>query len=72
MIDESEIYVGNKLKGENNNIIFKILDIYKAKDGFAYIKLKARDGKKYEILKQHFKRLLLIPLIEKEVDEDVD
>ena len=72
MIDESEIYVGNKLKGKNNNIIFKILDIHKAKDGFTYIKLKASDGKKYEILKQHFKCLLLIPLIEKEVDEDVD
>lgn len=67
MIDESEIYVGNKLKGKNNNIVFKILDIYKAGDGFVWLKLKSNDGKKYDVLKQHFKHLLLVHLSEREV-----
>ncbi len=34
MLSDEEIYIGNKFKGKNNNLIFKIKDIYKGNDGY--------------------------------------
>ncbi len=71
MLSDEEIYIRNKFKGKNNNLIFEIKDIYKGNDGYTWVRVKQKN-KTYEILKSHFKRLSLIPLNEREASEDVD
>lgn len=62
-LNEENIYIGNKLRGENNNLVFKILDIFKGEDGFEYVNLvEVKTDRKYCILKSHFKHLKLIPI----------
>ncbi len=62
-LNEEDIYIGNKLRGENNNLIFKILDIFKDENGFEYVKVvEVKTDRKYCIFKSHFKRLKLIPI----------
>lgn len=73
MLSDEDIYIGNKFKGKNNNLIFEIKDIYKGNDGYTWVRVKEKEkNKTYEILKSHFKHLLLIPLSEREASEDVD
>ncbi len=63
ILNEEDIYIGNKLRGENNNLVFKILDIFKGENGFEYVKVvEVKTDRKYCILKSHLKRLKLISI----------
>ena len=52
ILNEEDIYIGNKLRGENNNLVFKILDIFKGENGFEYVKVvEVKTDRKYCIFR---------------------
>ena len=62
-LNENDIHIGNKLRWENNNLIFKILDMFKGENGLEYVKVvDVKTDRKYCILKSHLKRLKLISI----------
>lgn len=65
MINDKHIYPGSKFICKNNNVIFEVLEIYEGSNGLYYVKIKDyKNAKRYDVLKNHFKHLLLDPIIE--------
>lgn len=56
MIEDDDIYIGNKFIGLINKEIIEIVDIYNS-DGLFYVKLKDKKGNHYETLLSHFMNL---------------
>lgn len=56
MINDEDIYIGNKFIGLVNSEVIEIVDIYFC-DNKYYVKVKDSKGKKYDILMGHFVHL---------------
>lgn len=57
MIDDEDIYIGNKFIGLVNNEVIEIVDIYRGSDDLYRVKLKDKKGNHYETLMDHFMHL---------------
>ena len=56
MIDDEDIYIGNKFIGLVNNEVIEIVDIYFC-DNKYYVRVKDSKGNHYETLMDHFMHL---------------
>lgn len=69
MIEDEDIYIGNKFVGLVNKEIIEIVDIYRGSDDLYRVKLKDKKGNHYETLMSHFMHLKFKRI--KEVKDDV-
>ncbi len=57
MIEDEDIYIGNKFIGLVNNEVIEIVDIYCNSNDLFYVKLKDKKGNYHETLISHFMNL---------------